>query len=666
MIYLLFILIGLIFAGLFMDIISGVILLIAIGLFMYTYYNKYSLRKILICFLLFAAGVLYYNLSDYINIEKYGNVELKNEQLSAVVLSEPEYINGTVKFIGKLDKFNKKAVITLRDTPYISYYDTIDFKGYVYSITSNRENSYSKGIYYKVTSSDKDIKIKSGKGIYKSLNTFRNKVLYILDNNFSFETSMLLKGVMVGDDSLRTEEFNSALNKLSLSHIVSVSGMHFSIITMYILLILRRIKIGRKMSSVIIIPINFLIALFIGFTPSVIRVLIMTTILSLADLFNRDRVMDIYLLVLTAVIMLLYNVYYIHNIAFTLSFASLGGILLYQDIIFSKIKKLPGKIRELISVTVSANIFTLPLVIYYFKGIPLLSIFANIIVVSFVPLFMMYGIVVVIISLVIMKLGYYVGYPLDLLTSMCVKFICFIGDLSFGYVATLSIEEYFVLLYYSGIYVCSLKIKGIYKKILTIIIGLYFTVNLFYPLDRIFVPYGNMYVMCGKNSGKGIVTYKDKTIFVNASGINGSFNQELIRDECNNYFDIYIPFNSEGIRYIDTFKFKVGKVYVPHYFVDDFDFNVILNKYCDEIIEVYDKSEISFYDFNLTLKAQDEYNISEVDIQHKDNKIVFTGGDIDEINYGEKYIVPYYSIEKYNGNSFLLNCMEDELERIKI
>ena len=195
-----------------------------------------------------------------------------------------------------------------------------------------------------------------------------------------------------------------------------------------------------------------LLAFFIGFSPSVVRVLIMTTILSCADLLERDRVNDVYLLLLTALLMLLFNFYYIHNVAFLLSFLSLGGILTYTKQMSEKLKKLPAKIRELVSVTICANVFTLPVMIYYFRGLPLLNVVANLVVVPVMSFIMIYGIVVILISLLSMKIGWFVGIPLDTVAWACVKFINFMGNIPFGYFETLSIEKYYICLYYLAIY----------------------------------------------------------------------------------------------------------------------------------------------------------------------------------------------------------------------
>lgn len=666
MVYILFFIIGLAFSGLFNNLFSALILLVSIFIFILNSRKSYSYKKIILCMILLVFGVVYYLTFNYITVSKYDNVELKNKTVSVIVLSEPDYINNKVTFEGKIKGYNKKAIVTLYDTPYFSCYDTIELKGNIYSLSSNKENYYSKGIYYKFISYDKDITVTAKDSFMKTIYNIKQNMLYIIDNIFSFKTSMLLKGILIGDDTLTTEEFNDSLKKLSLSHVVVVSGMHFSIITMALLFIFRRLMIGRKVSSLLTIPVSFILALFIGFTPSIVRVLIMTTVLSLADLFNRDKVSDIYLLLLTALLMLLFNVFYIHNVAFILSFSSVAGILKYNKIINGKIKIIPQKIREVVSVTLSANIFTIPFVVYYFKGLPLLSVFANLIIVPLISFIMIYGIICVLIAMLFMDLGKIIGYPLDFITSACVDFIIIAGKIPFGYFKTLSIDIYFISLYYLFIYLMHIKLHKLFKYLIAIIIIAYLVINLFYPLDRVILPYANMYVMCGKNSGKSIITYKDKTIFINASLINGSFDYKLIKDECNNTFDIYVAFGAEGIKYLKNNSINVKELYVAPEFIHHEFFRKIIEERSEKVFIVDKNTNISFYDFNLTLKPYDSYNISEAVILYKNNKIVTTNSEIEYLNKDTKYIVSYYMLERYYKNDNVLNCFKEEVERIRL
>lgn len=666
MIYILFFIIGLAFAGLFNNLSSAFVILFSIIIFVINSRNKYTYKKIIICILLLMAGSLYYFAFNYITTSEYENVEIKNKTVLLTVLSEPDYVNNKVTFEGKVKGFNKKAIVTLYDTPYFSCYDTVELKANIYSLSSNKENYYSKGIYYKLVSYDKNITVTTKASFMKIIYLIKQKMLYVIDNIFSYKTSMLLKGILIGDDTLRSEEFNDSLKKLSLSHIVVVSGMHFSIITMALLFVFRRLMIGRKISSLLTIPVSFIIALFIGFTPSIVRVLIMTTILSLADLFDRERISDMYLLLLTASIMLLFNVYYIHNIAFVLSFSSVAGIIQYHKTIKAKIKKVPAKIRDIVSLTLSANIYTIPFVIYYFKGLPLFSLLGNLIIVPLVSLIMIYGLITIFVAMIIMDLGRVIGYPLDYITSFCVDFITFAGKIPFGYFKTLSIDIYFVCLYYLFIYLMHIKLHKPFKFIIALIIICYFGINLFYPLDSVMLPYGTMYVMCGRNSGKSIITYKDKTVFINASLVNGNFDYKLIKDKFSSNFDIYVAFGAEGIKYLEDNSIKVKELYVAPEFLNNTFFRKIIEDRSEKVFVTDKDINITFYDFNLTLKPYDSYNIREADIKYKDKNIVITNDEIEYFKKDTDYIVSYYMLERYYRNDNVLNCFKEEVERIRL
>jgi predicted membrane metal-binding protein len=72
--------------------------------------------------------------------------------------------------------------------------------------------------------------------------------------NFSYESGNFLNSILLGKSGNGNKEINDALRKTGLSHIVVVSGMHFAIINMFIIFLLRRMGIKRKTSSLISPP----------------------------------------------------------------------------------------------------------------------------------------------------------------------------------------------------------------------------------------------------------------------------------------------------------------------------------------------------------------------------------------------------------------------------
>ena len=665
MIYLFFLLLGIATAGYFNDIVSLIIIGVSVLCLFIIKRKEYSIKKVIVLLLIMAVGFSYYTIFDFIVGNKYNDVNLKNTDLTITVLSEPDYTYNTLRFEGKVDEYNKKATITLYDTPHFSQYDKLKLKGSIYSITNDKERYYSNSIYYKVISYDKNITITRGSGFLKAVADFKKNVLFTIDAVFSNKTAMFLKGVLVGDEKLRSAEFKDALMKLSLSHIVSVSGMHFSIITAFVLYILRRLYIKRKYTSLITIPFSLLLAIFIGFTPSVVRVLITITILSLADLFDRDRVNDTYLLLFVAILMILFNVYYIHSVAFILSFTSLTGILIYTKRIEGVLSKLPKFLTKVIPVTLSASIITLPFVLYYFKGLPTLSLIANIITVPLLSFVMIYGIIVIGISMLWMPLGQLIAFPVNLISECLLFIITYLSNLEFSYIKTLTIEKYHICLYLSALFVFFLKFKKINKIIIASFMLFVFFINIFYPLDSVLSPGATVYTACGEDSGKVIVEYKGKTVYINSSAVNKKSLYD-IHEKYNNKFDVYVAFEESGVKYFIDNNLYAERIYIPLIFCEEDYFTDRLSLKCKELLPVTDEENITNGYLNLTLKPKDEYNIYNAEIYVKNKKILIPGETPALLDNNSLYVLKYYSLDAYKDSDNVLNCFENEVERIKL
>ncbi|MBE7020567.1 MAG: ComEC/Rec2 family competence protein [Ruminococcaceae bacterium] len=663
--YLFFLLLGIFTAGYFNDIVSTVIIVISIVCYFILKRKELNIRQIIILIIAGAVGFSYYCVSDSVISKSYSGVSLKNTELTVTVLTEPDYSYNTLKFEGKVDGYRGKATITLYDSPYFSCYDKIRLKGNIYSVTQNTQKYFSRGIFYKVTSFDKDIEIERGKGFLKSVINFKKKVLYTIDNVFSNNVAVFIKGVLVGDDRLNNYDLNNSLKKLGLSHIVSVSGMHFSIITGFVLFILRRLYLKRKITSLLTIPVSFLLAIFIGFTPSVVRVLITVTVLSLADLFNRDRIHDTYLLLLVAVLMVVFNIYYIHNIAFILSFTSLAGILIYTKKIIAKIKRIPAGIADAVAVTLSANISTMPFIIYYFKGLPVLSVLANAVVVPLMSVIMIYAIIVVCISFVMLSVGKILAFPLDIVVRMMLDVLVYLSNLRLSYFSTLSIETWYISLYFLALFIIASGIPKFGKISISAILLLFFAINIFYPLDSVISPYSTIYAAGAEDSGKAIIEYKDKVIFINSSSINQKGFSDIL-DKYNNRFDVYVAFDAKGLEYFHNNKLYADEVFIPSDFCTNEYFVNMLASECGELIPIKEDKILQYGDLNLTLNPKDGYNILKACVSIKNKKIVFPGENAEYLDKNSFYILKYYFLDAHRNSENVINCFENRVERIKI
>ncbi|MBY1535680.1 ComEC/Rec2 family competence protein, partial [Clostridioides difficile] len=144
----------------------------------------------------------------------------------------------------------------------------------------------------------------------------------------------------------------------------------------------------------------------------------------------------------------------IYNVSFQLSFLATLSILIFYNKINSIIK------LSMVSLTISSNILTLPIIYYTFKGIPLLSIIGNLIIVPFVGVIMYLSIA----SLIVFKVSVVIAKIISFFNSTFIESIFFllekISNLSFAYINIENPKFYIVVIYYIGVFFYIFYIEG--------------------------------------------------------------------------------------------------------------------------------------------------------------------------------------------------------------
>lgn len=230
--------------------------------------------------------------------------------------------------------------------------------------------------------------------------SLKNKAYQILPE----EIASLFIGIVFGDRSMIDEETVQNFNASSLSHILAVSGMHFTFLISGVIILLKDF-LGRKKTYILGIVVILLYMVITGFSASIFRAGIMGIIMLISKLIYRKN--DIWTSIsISLLFMIIYNPFLIFDIGLQLSYCAMIGILLFQKMIYKylmkkvlKIKKIRyhpkklimtfiSKILEYISVTISAQILILPIMIYNFHSISVYFLFSNLLA-SFItePLF---------------------------------------------------------------------------------------------------------------------------------------------------------------------------------------------------------------------------------------------------------------------------------------
>ena len=112
----------------------------------------------------------------------------------------------------------------------------------------------------------------------------------------------------------------------------------------------------------------------IGQSPSIIRAIVCSLISYLA-IFIQKRSDSINNLSIVGIFLIINNPYVIYNISFQLSFLATLSIIYFYGYINKKIK------FKIVSLTLAANILTIPIVYLYFKNISMVFVVSNIVVV---------------------------------------------------------------------------------------------------------------------------------------------------------------------------------------------------------------------------------------------------------------------------------------------
>lgn len=216
----------------------------------------------------------------------------------------------------------------------------------------------------------------------------------------------LLAGIVFGTKTSISTDLYDALIITGTLHIAALSGMNITILTKLFfstfLLIL-----PRWISSILTIGVIVVFVLFVGPSPSVVRAAIMGSITLVAPLTGRISTALI-TWGITIASMLLVDLTLIGNISFQLSaLASLGMILFSQNSpsYVTGGKKIVAWVKEELTITLSAQVFTIPLILFTFGRISLISPVTNILIGWTIPIITTLGLCVSIFGWIWLPLG---------------------------------------------------------------------------------------------------------------------------------------------------------------------------------------------------------------------------------------------------------------------
>lgn len=192
-------------------------------------------------------------------------------------------------------------------------------------------------------------------------------------------------------------------SRTGVVHIIAISGLHLGMIYGVLLLLFSPFKNRRWYRFVM--PVTALVVLWLftfiaGAVPSIVRSAVMFSFIVLGECLRRKG--NIYnTLAVSALCLLMYNPFYLWDVGFQLSYAAVLSIAVFMKPIYNSLyfeNKLISKIWMLVATNIAAQLFTLPVVLFYFHQFPLLFLITNLLVVPLSFLILLIEIVLVAIA----------------------------------------------------------------------------------------------------------------------------------------------------------------------------------------------------------------------------------------------------------------------------
>lgn len=245
--------------------------------------------------------------------------------------------------------------------------------------------------------------------------------------NFSPPQNLLLEGIILGNNKTMTQDVRDKLNATGLRYLTAISGVHIIVLSAILMSLFLALGFWRGQAFYCSVTFIWPYIVLTGFSASGIRAAIMGSIFLLAQKLGRQNTSG-RVIVLAGAIMLSQNPLLLrYDVGFQLSFlASLGIIYckpLLQYVITTATKEHARYVVDILSVTLTAQLFVVPVMVYNFGTLSLIAPVTNLLVVPVFYWIMLFGFLASLAGIFSSVLGWLFSIPCWLLLTYFTKIL---------------------------------------------------------------------------------------------------------------------------------------------------------------------------------------------------------------------------------------------------
>ncbi len=430
---------------------------------------------LMICIAAAGLGAVRYNLAtpEIDNTHIANHNDTKSVILTGVVTSEPQIRDNYIDLHLNIDTFQQEngteidsdgeILVRTARNPIIPYGARLRASGNLETPQNFGEFDYRdylarQGLYTIMAFPDIEIlDTDLGNPLVHLLLRIKARAQETINHLLPEPQAALLSGILLGNDDGLPEDLKEDFQETGMTHIIAISGFNIAVVA-GILLIGSRYVLPFRTAAWVAIAGIAIYTIFVGADASVVRAAAMGILLIVATQIMGRPIFLPSTIFTAALVMTLINPHILWDVGFQLSFAATLGLALYigrwSQIIENRLQpaltpnaaqRTTKLVTEVILATMAAMIMTLPIIIYHFGTLSIISPLANFLILPAQPSIMLWGGLSTILGMISPLLGQvpaWIAWLFLIYTTSLVRFFASLSvttipmSLSFGSVTT--------------------------------------------------------------------------------------------------------------------------------------------------------------------------------------------------------------------------------------
>ncbi len=366
-----------------------------------------------------------------------------------------------------------KILIRLKNSDRHYFYgDSLEFQAVLRRPSSRRNPSEfdyrryleNHHIYALAYLDEEDVQVSAPQDRFL-LRRWANQVKYhirdLIGNSMSGEPAAILQALLVGLRGEISDETEQAFIDSGAIHVLAVSGLHVGYISLAIWVITGFLRLPLKPRVIVTVVVLAMYVLVVDIKPSVLRAVIMASLVLISK--GWERQINVYnSLAAAAFIQTLIDPLQLFDMGFQLSFMAVFSIVYiyrrFDQLLPEKFKKRVYAyawlryIFQMFLVSLAALLGTVPITIFYFQRIPIISMVSNLVVIPLVGIIGALGFAQVILGTVWGWFNIAYGEVETLLITVLRKIVAFFSNIPGAYFSVAQISLGMLLLLYGFIF----------------------------------------------------------------------------------------------------------------------------------------------------------------------------------------------------------------------